>query len=470
MDTLYARIAQHITEQINNHTYRAGDRILSVRRLSTQLDVSISTALEAYRALENQGLIEARPQSGYYVRTQTTSLPPQPAMSNPSASPESVSVSQLTMRMLNAVNLPDIIQLGAAVPHSTFLPTPQLHRALINIIRHHGDQGAAYELPQGSHDLRVQIARRAVDSGCSLSPDDIIITTGCQEALHLSLRAVARAGDTIAIESPTYHGLLQAIESLGMKALEIPTHPQQGISLDALRLAIEQWPIKACALATNFSNPLGCSLPDQKKQQLVALLSAHNIPLIEDDIHGDLGFSSPRPKTAKAYDRTGHVLLCSSFSKTLAPGFRVGWIVPGYYKTDIIHLKSVTTMGTATLPQLAIATFLSKGGYDRYLRKARHEYATQIARVTHTISTSFPTGTKVTQPGGGFVLWLELPENVNALTLQQHALMQKISIAPGPMFSAKQKYQHCIRLNCATPWSDKMEQAIRTLGQLAAQQ
>lgn len=466
-ENLYEQVARRLQGQVASGVYRPGGRVPSVRRLSAQFDVSVSTVIEAYRRLESLGVIEARPQSGYYVRARLWQPPAQPAISQPSCSPTTVSVSALAMKVLKASSDPDVLQLGVAAPHSSLLPTRALNHILARIARHDDGKGCSYDFPPGSPELRQQIARRSADAGCHLAPDEIVTTSGCQEALSLCLRAVAKPGDTIAIESPAFYGTLQTIERLGMKALEIPTCPRKGVSIEALKLALERWRIKACLFVLSYSNPLGACMSEDNRKRLVRLLAEHEVPLIEDDIYGDLGFGPTRPKAAKAYDRKGLVLLCSSFSKTLAPGYRVGWVVPGRYREEIEHLKYINTMATATLPQLAIAEFLDRGGYDRYLRKTRALYAANVERFTHAIARYFPEGTKVTQPAGGFVLWIELPGKADALELRRRALAQKISIAPGPLFSAKQKYRHCIRLTCAYPWNERIERALLTLGRLA---
>ena len=286
------------------------------------------------------------------------------------------------------------------------------------------------------------------------------------EALNLCLRAVAKAGDIVAIESPAFYGTLQIIESLGMKALEIPADPRDGIILDALAAAIRRQKVKACLFVLNFSNPLGSCMPDANKKELVELLARREIPLIEDDIYGDLCFGEPRPKTAKAYDKQGLVLLSSSFSKTLAPGYRVGWTAPGRFKPQVESLKFTSSMATVTAPQMAIADFLQSGGYDRYLRKIRRILMTQVQQMSDAVGRYFPAGTKVTRPQGGYVLWVELPRFVDSLDLHRRALQQKISIAPGPIFSAKQKYKNFIRLSCGLPWSEKIDRAVQTLAEL----
>jgi DNA-binding transcriptional MocR family regulator len=360
-----------------------------------------------------------------------------------------------------------MIQLGAAVPEASFLPTRQVEKALANANRQQRQRSASYEFPPGVLELRRQISRRMAEIGCRVRADEIVITNGCQEALTLALRAVTSPGDVVAIESPSFYGLLQVIDSLGLKALEVPTHPRDGISLPALQLVLEQWQVKACILVTNFSNPMGYCMSDTHKHELVELLESHQIPLIEDDIYGDLGFAQRRPGVCKSYDEQGEVLYCSSFSKSLSPGLRVGWIAPGKYLQQVEYSKFVTNLATPTLPQLAVAELLEKGHYERHLRKIRSEYARAVDRMTKAVERLFPQGTRITRPQGGFVIWVELPENLDSFELARRLLSLGISIAPGPIFSATGKYQNFLRLSCACEWSDQIERALATIANTA---
>lgn len=324
-----------------------------------------------------------------------------------------------------------------------------------------------YALPPGREELRRQIARHILNWGCNLTAGDLVVTNGCMEAVNLCLRAVANPGNVVALESPTYFGLLQIIESLGMKALEIPTHPRNGISLEALALACERERVKACLVMTNISNPLGSLMPDAAKKQLVRLLAERGIPLIEDLVYGDLNFGSAAPRAAKAYDRQGMVMLCSSFSKTLAPGFRVGWVAPGRYRTQVEALKFVNSVGTPELLQLTIAEFLKNGGYDRQLRFLRRAFATRVEQTQRAVCEHFPEGTRVTSPAGGFMLWVELPRGADSLELYERAMQEDISIAPGPMFSASGRYRNCLRLNCGCTRTPEVERALARVGEIA---
>lgn len=287
------------------------------------------------------------------------------------------------------------------------------------------------------------------------------------EALHLCLRTVARSGDTIVVESPAYYGVLQLIESLGMRALEVPANAGTGIDLAALDDALRKHRVRACLLVPNFSNPLGALVPDEAKQEIVRMLARREIPLIEDDIYGDLQLEGARPRPAKAFDDSGLVMLCASFSKTLAPGYRVGFVAPGRFRDAVERLKFAQTVATPTLPQMAIADFLENGGYERHLRKLRHALAGQVARVREAIASSFPAGTRISRPRGGFMLWVEMPPGKSALELHARAADRGISVMPGNLFSANRRFSSCIRVSCGWPWSDRIERAIATLGEIA---
>jgi DNA-binding transcriptional MocR family regulator len=466
---LYEQVASDLADLIRLGTFRAGERIPSVRQMSRQRKISITTVLQAYMLLENQGLIETRPQSGYYVRSKLPQLLPEPEMSAPHLDPTLVSVRELVMMVLKDSTNPDLIQLGAAIPNTELVIPAKLNRIMASLSRKIEHQYNSYDIPPGNEALRIQIAQRAVGIGCNITHADVVTTSGCLEAFTLSLRAVCRPGDTVAIESPMYFGVLQVLESLGLRALEIPTHPRDGISISALRFAVEHNSIHACLVLSNFNNPLGSCIPDENKQALVELLAQHEIPLIEGDICGELYFTGMRPSVCKAYDRKGLVLLCSSFSKDLVPGYRVGWVAPGKFKSTIEWLKYTTNVATATLPQVAIAKFLESGGYDYHLRSIRRLYAGFITQLSQAVERYFPEGTRVTRPNGGIVLWVQLPDYADSLELYKQALQIGITLAPGYIFSATHQYKNFIRLNAAW-WSYETDRAMKRLGELVEQQ
>ena len=466
---LYEQVADRIRSLIANRTLQPGDRLPSVRKLHQQLSVSISTVLEAYRLLEDEGMISARPQSGYYVKQTPFILTEEPTPSNPPGQVCAVD-TYVASRVCADIRNPKTIKLGAAVPSPDLFPVAALNRLMGQVIRAQPEIVHAYDVSPGCEVLRREIAKRLMDAGCSVTPDQIVIVNGATEAIYLSLQAVTQPGDTVAIESPCYFVLLQALESLHLKALELPTHPREGISLEHLEVALDRGKIAACAVVSNFSNPLGSCMRDQRKKQLVELLERHEVPLIEDDVYGDAYFEGTRPKAIKAFDRTGRVLYCASVSKTLSAGLRVGWLVAGRYQSQVEQLKTVINVTGAIAPQLTVAAFLANGGCDRHLRRLRQAYQSQMERMRMAICNYFPPETKVTRPRGGLVLWLELPREFDVMQLYEEALEYQISIAPGVIFSPSGSYRNCLRLNCGLPWSEEIDRALQILGALSQKQ
>lgn len=467
MSHLYQHLADELVQQIESGHYRPGDKLPGVRAMSRQRNVSIATTQSALRILEDDGWVDVRPRSGFYVRARQTSAPIQAAPQTApfqAPKPSNVTGQEMALNLIKAANKHHILQLGAAVPDPSFLPTRAIEQSTNQALKRFGERALSYEMPPGAWELRRQIAKRMGDAGCLLSDDEIVITNGCQEALTIALKAVTQAGDIVAIESPTFYGLLQVIESLGLEALEIPVNPNSGLSLDALKLALERWPIKACVVVPNCSNPLGYTMPDANKVALAQLLQQHNITLIEDDVYGDLSFHNHRPALIRGLAPEADVIYCSSFSKTLSPGLRVGWLAAGKHLARVEYLKYVSNIASPTLPQLSVAHFLESGRYDRYLRQVRNQYARAVSKMTDAVLRYFPKGTRISQPRGGFVIWVELPYEIDTFDLAQQALSHSISIAPGPIFSAKQKFKSAMRLSCACKWDEKVEQGLAWLG------
>jgi len=463
----YQELAEKLASLIRQGTYPPGERIPSVRQMSREQNLSISTVLQAYSLLESQGLIESRPQSGYYVRMLTEERLPEPETSSPQRDPSLISLHDLVIMLMRDSSNPNLAQLGAALPHLDERIIQTINRIIARITREPGVDAHQYQFPPGLDALRVQIARRMVSAGCHLSPRDILITSGATEAIEFSLHAVCRPGDIVAIESPSYFATLQTLEVHGLRALEIPTHPRDGISIEALEFAIEHNPIRAVLIISNFNNPLGSKMPDERKKALVELLAKHDIPLIENDVCGELYFGEKRPLVCKAFDTKGLVILLSSFSKDISPGLRVGWIAAGRYSSEVEWLK-FTFGPSPILPQMAVAEFLETGSYEQHLRRIRRNYARNVELLSDAVMRYFPAGTRLTRPTGGFVLWVQLPENVDSLELYKRALQNGITLAPGHVFSATYQFSNFIRLNAAT-FNYSTERAIERLGEMIRQ-
>ena len=464
----YEQLAAGIAALIESGTLRPGARAPSLRTAAKQWRVSLSTALQAYRLLEDRGLIEARPKSGFYVARALAISLPAPAISRPPAAATRVSVSGVVQKLLHHAADPGLVPLGCAIPGAELLAAGKLDRLLARAARTKGTDYNIYTAPQGDLRLRQEIARRALRWGQVLAPEDIVVTCGCTEALLLALKAVSRPGDTIAVESPTYFGFLQVIEALDLKVLELPTDAEDGIDPAVLGAALDAGAITACLFASSVGNPLGGTMTVAKKRLILDLLATHGVPLIEDDIYGDLSFGDQRPTPFMALNPDADLIYCSSFSKTVSPGYRIGWIVAGRHRAKVLETKFAVTLCGPALPQAALADFLGSGGYDSHLRRMRRVFADNIDQMSRTIERVFPAGTRISRPTGGFVLWVELPAPIQSRDLFELALARGICFAPGDVFSASDRYAHCLRLSCGHDWSDRIEQGVKTLGALAS--
>lgn len=461
---LYENLAGELGQAIDRGALRAGDRLPSVRRLAQERSVSVSTVLEAYLHLENAGLIEVRPKSGHFVRRRGA-LTAEPRTPRASQRPQRVTVTDAYTKILDAMRDPELVPFGCATIDPSYLPMAQLNRIVAQMTREMTTLGARYEAAPGSITLRRQIARRAVESGAALSEHDLCTTIGATEGITLALRAVAKPGDVIAVESPAYFGALQVIEALGLRALEIPSHPRTGLDVGAFEEAIRAQPVRALFVTPTISNPLGAIMPEDERERLVKIAKRADIAMIEDDVYGELVFDGSRPRPLKSYAPDDTILL-SSISKTLAPGYRVGWIAGGKFHDQIVRFKYSQSLACPALLEMATAEFLSSGGYDRHLRRLRSAVAGNVERYRETIAEVFPAGTRVAAPRGGFVLWVELPQGSDALALHEAALRRGIVVAPGPLFSARGRFANFIRISAGTPWNEKLAGALKTVGKL----
>ncbi|ANI28671.1 GntR family transcriptional regulator [Yersinia entomophaga] len=466
--TRYQQLADILSERIEQGLYSCGERLPSVRLLSEEHGVSISTVQQAYRSLEKCLLIEARAKSGYFVRGNPR-RPELPAVCRHAQRPVEISQWEHTLAFLHDSTEEDVLHLGSGTPDSSGPGLKVLSRLLSRISLHQSEAIMAYGSLQGSLILREQIARLMLDSGNHQSAENIIITAGCHGALAIALGAVCQPGDIVAVDSPSFHGAMQSLKGMGMKVIEIPTDPVIGISLEALEMALEQWPIKAVQLTPTCNNPLGYNMPDGRKKALLTLAQRYDIAIIEDDVYGSLAYQYPRPATIASFDDDGRVLLCSSFSKTLAPGLRVGWIAPGRYLEKALHIKYITAGRTPTLQQLAVAEFIRQGDFTQHLRRMRRQYQQNLDIMTHWVTKYFPPSTCLSRPQGGFMLWVELPEGFDSLRLNRILLPHKVQIAAGFISSASGKYRNSLRLCFSKPMTDEIEQAVKLVGKTVSE-
>ena len=462
----YEKFAAEIAELVRSGVLAPGEKVPSVRHASRTYGISPSTVFQAYYLLESRGLLVARARSGYFVREHAQRSLAEPDIGVTQAHTTEVDVSELVFSVLGSLKDPNTVAFGSAFPSPDLFPLQRLARSMAHSVRDMPAHAVIADMTEGNPNLRRQIALRYMVSGVMLPLEELVITTGAMEALNLCLQCVTQPGDLVAIESPAFYATLQVLERLKLKAVEIPVHPREGIDLDSLARSLEQLPIKACWFMSSLQNPLGASMNEAKKRGLYELLHRHQLPLIEDDVYAELYFGTQPPKPVKSFDRDGLVMHCGSFSKCLAPGYRVGWVAGGRYAEQISRLKLMTTISPSVPAQAALADYLQHGGYDRHLRKLRHALETQQASMLASAARHFPASTRVTRPSGGYFLWFEFPKQVDTLQLFQLALAQGISLAPGPIFSATRRFGNCARLNYGHPWNAQSEQAMAVLGRI----
>jgi DNA-binding transcriptional MocR family regulator len=462
---LYLQLSDEVAAQIEAGILQPGERLPSLRDMRSRRGLSLSTVQEAFRRLEDRGLIQAKPQSGYFVSARA----PRPHAGSPTL-PGEVEVDPLLWSYVQDIT----DQFGARInsfrsvaPAPELLPLAQLQKLMADCVRHEPELLSDYGSPAGDLRLRRQIARQALEWGGQLAPERLIITHGTIEALNLALSALTRPGDVVAVESPAYFALLYCLKAHGLRAIEIPTDPEYGISVEALELATREHAIQAVILVANFSNPQGSLMPDSAKQKVADLLASRDIPLIEDDVYGEFYFGAQRPRPIKAFDQCGNVLYCASLTKNVAPGLRVGWIEAGRYQARIEVQKYISTHSTPLINQVVLARFLEDGGYARHMRKLRRKLAAQMRELASGVRRYFPAQTRFIVPQGGCVLWLELPASFDSIQFFLRARDEGIGVAPGPLFSTRGEYRHCLRLSCATPWSPQQTALLARLGALA---
>tara|TARA_R110002167_G_scaffold190159_4_gene392446 strand:- start:431 stop:1867 length:1437 start_codon:yes stop_codon:yes gene_type:complete len=466
----YVEIAQNIEHQILDGVLKLGDKLPSVRILKQEYGVSVSTILQAYYRLEAKSLVESRPRSGYYVVYCSLNVPESPIKTNPNRYSVKGTATEMIIDFYQYLSNDAIVNLSLGVPSAELLPIAKLNKTMHETISQLPAGGTYYDNIYGSIKLRRQIAQRTLLWGGNLTEDDLLITAGCTSALSLSLMAVTKPGDTVVVESPVFYGILQLANTLGLRVIELPTDSDTGIDLDALREVFKKMTVHAILLVANFNNPLGSVMPDAHKREVVRLIHQYQIPLIEDDICGDIYYGNKRPGTCKSFDKNGLVLWVGSFSKTIAGGYRVGWVAPGRYLAEVMKLKLYLSSSTATIPQETIANLLANGRYDHHLRRLRQTLHANSMKYIGAIGTYFPKDTRVSKPQGSFLLWVAFNEKIDTRELYEQALACGIMITPGHLFTLQDQYRNCMRLSYGMLWNDRIDGALKQLGTLAKAQ
>lgn len=464
---LYQQIAGQLAELVRNGTLARGEKLPSVRELARQHGVAQTTVVQAYHWLEDARLVVARPRSGFFVAPRPVSLPEPTAASRPQRRPCEVSVDWLGQRILGRSQPPDLISFSSGTPGPEMLNPDRVRRAVTRAVQRYRHLLCAYPSSTGQEEARRALARYAVGLGCTLDPENIIVTSGCMDSIGLCLRAVTQPGDVVALESPTHFSFLEVLQSLHLRALEIPTHPRHGLSLDALQLALDTQPVKALMVVPTLSNPLGACMPQAERRRLAQMAARHGFAVIEDAIYNDLAEHDEMRRTVKSYDTTGHVMLCDSFSKTLAPGLRLGWVEAGRWTEAVRGIKDLQSGGQSAVLELALADLITQTGHAAAMRQLRAQAAARLDEARHAIAAHFPPGTRVSDPPGGLLLWLELPRGLDAVRLHEACLKERILIAPGTVFSTSGRFRNCLRIGMGSDWTPQHLAALRRVGDLA---
>jgi DNA-binding transcriptional MocR family regulator len=465
-EPIYINMANKIASMIESDVYKVGDKLPSLRSLHKEHGLSIGTILQSFNHLIDKGLISSKEKSGYFVSYRSKRKLPLPQTIPAALSSRAVHIDQLLQKLRKDSDGKDFVSFANALPDHRLLPFNSIKRVIQNVSRDISGSYLAFEQRKGNLKLREELAKRSFMWSGSLHPDDLVITNGAMEAVVLCLKAVTKEGDTVLVQDPCYYGIMESLEYLNLKVVTIPCHSETGINVTELEEACNKLLVKVCVLVSNFNNPNGSCLSSEKKQWLAAFANDRKIPIIEDDLYGDIFFNDNRPDAIKTYDKNGWVLYCSSFSKSLAPGFRIGWCAPGKFVYEVERLKSMLNGSTCNFMQKALYQLLSSGLYDRHLKKFRIELHKNLIRTTNIIEQHFPEGTKISCPLGGLVVWIELPSPINTVQLQDAAFNAGISYAPGEIFSAKGDYQNYLRISYCKLWEVKTEKALMRLGSL----
>ncbi|MEL7450215.1 MAG: PLP-dependent aminotransferase family protein [Pseudomonadota bacterium] len=460
----YRQVIDLIAENIDSGALRPGDRLPSLRTMSERVGVSVPTVRQAYVELERLRQVEARPKSGYYVRHLKRNALVDPTVTG--GPPVSCGCRTLMERVYDGIHQPDLVPLGIANPSMAKPAAKGLHRAMKRVMARAEERSLGYATTVGELQLRRQIAYRYFDTlGVNVEPEEICITNGGQEALMLALSSVASAGDVIAVETPAYHGVLELIDSLGMLTIEVETCPEEGVVVSAVEETLNKHPVKACIFSTTIGNPLGVTMPDEDRKRLVEVIKKHDVALIEDDVYGELRFDGQRPTPAQFLDSEARILTCGSFSKSAAPGYRIGWILTGDEIDHIARLKRAYSCSSGLLQQLTLAEFMASGDYERHLKSLRPELQCNADRLSALVAQHFPEEVRTSKPDGGAVLWLELSSKVDAEALFDNAIEAGISTLPGNLCSPRGAYRNFLRLSFGHPWCEATEDAVRWLGE-----
>ncbi len=483
----YQVLADQIIQRIQSGIYPPEQKLPSIRQLSQELNISKGTAVRCYEYLEDQGWIIAKEKSGFFPHpsatisaesisgSATSVLQNKPALSpqqKEKLQPRLIDNKSLGIHIVRSASHSDQIPLGSANPCVSFPAVRQLYQSLkkqVQIEQRELDSGilAHYQAPPGDPVLGQQLSQILSTKDIQCAPDEILITNGTQSAITLALQVTTEPEDIVLIESPCFYGILQCLQALNRKVVEIPQCPEGGPDINLLEAALiegrkSNWPVKALLLQPTVNNPTGRTMPYENRVKLIELANQYDIAVIEDDVFAELHFHQNRPQAPttsqfqeivpppiKALDRENRVLYCSSISKTLTPKLRIGWLQAGRWQQACEHLLFVSKMGLPSHTQRALGNWLATGRLNRHLRLIRRSYHERLGYLEQALAQYWPEEIEFEPPTGGYLAWIKLPGDIKALELYQQALEHNINTTPGPLFSSQGHYENYIRLNFA---------------------
>jgi 2-aminoadipate transaminase len=464
---LYRQVAQQISELIQSGVLSPGCRLPTVRQLAADHGLTRLTVQSGYAELQAQGLIESYVGRGTFVsgRAQTfpTGNPHLAALRQPPVEPAAWRSRGLLSELVRLIEQPEILSFAQAIPAASTYPVRELQQAFHHILRQ--PDALNYGPIQGEVELREQVSRMLLERGIAAPPDSVLISAGAQQGIDVSLRALARPGDVILTEEPIYPGIVELARVHGMRVVTIPMD-EGGILDGELEAACAAHHPRLLYTVPTFHNPTGVSLDPQRAGNIMAVARAYDMLILEDDVYGLLSFEDPAPLPLKAQDRSGQVVYITSFSKSLAPGLRLGAVVAAPdLLPDLAAAKQSSDLICSSLLQRVLATYLRRGHFAPHLQQVRALYKERRDALLHALDHYLP-GCACTRPGGGLSVWVTLPDDIDEFDYCNEATSRGVSVARGQAFFVEPKSHGYMRLSFGSHTGEQIEQGVGVLGNL----
>lgn len=432
-----------IEGQIRNGVLQSNDRLPSIREIKKRYTLSTSSVQAGFEYLVIRGLIESRPRSGYFVAERLNENIPEIKRKLPVVVRDEVFMKNM---MLTSKRISEPSSFNTAVPGDLLIPQKLILRTMQEVIREKGASLLRYYPSNGLELLRKQIAKQMRTHGCTLNPDELIITDGALQALTIALKSVTKAGDVVAVDSPCVFSVLEVIANLDLKVIEVPVDYRTGFDTEYFRKVCIENNIRALVVTPNFHNPTGIMMSDETKKELLNIAETYQLCIIENDMYSDLYFDKKRPRCIKSFDEKGLVIMYSSFSKTLAPGIRLGWLYAGNFYSGAEKAKFVLGRSVSPVYQELILKLLQGGSYERHLRTFRKKLNQQAVLLLEILRKYFPENSYFHRPQGGYSIWGQMPENMDMEKFYEHCESNKVLFTPGDTFSLTDQYNHHFRI------------------------